>query len=494
VGEQLRHEFSMSPVDTGQMTPPVPIPGVNPTQIGGPPQNAPLSGDFGAPGSWSDPNRGNVPGLPPSSTMQIPGVPIHRPSFLQSFLANLGPSLAGGVLASGPNGEQNFGTALAGGLAGIQSYQEKQFQRAQQIQQAQRLAAQQASEQALQSEQTKRLQQVTPLEVQEQTMGLQAKRGILSLANDPAQIDQMLSPMSQSLGKITPDEQAILDSARSQTVANLKQGTFDVSPYNQAVAKIAQDRIGRESKEMGPREDARYEDIQAKLAQQLPVPKEDQAWAKGYEKRKTLGPVILAGAAGGRQQSTQNFDVQKDTFKRYDTALDADQRLSRMEASYGKAVNGDQQAMLALLSDHLGMTMGLQRGARITKDILNEAQQSQPWLAQLGAKFDSRGFLSGVTLGKDQMAQMLDLGYEARDRSWQSAQDATQLYGVAPPKGAQAIFSKRNVGEKPALTGALPNGNGRVIDKATAMQFYEAAGRDPQKAQQLATQNGWKVQ
>ena len=186
----------------------------------------------------------------------------------------------------------------------------------------------------------------------------------------------------------------------------------------------------------------------------------------------------LAGAAGGRQQSTQNFDVQKDTFKRYDTALDADQRLSRMEASYGKAVNGDQQAMLALLSDHLGMTMGLQRGARITKDILNEAQQSQPWLAQLGAKFDSRGFLSGVTLGKDQMAQMLDLGYEARDRSWQSAQDATQLYGVAPPKGAQAIFSKRNVGEKPALTGALPNGNGRQIDKTTAQQFYQAAGGD----------------
>src|SRR5947208_11546818 len=104
----------MSPVDTGQMTPPVPIPGVNPTQIGGPPQNAPLSGDFGAPGSWSDPNRGNV-----SPAMQIPGVPIHRPSFLQSFLANLGPSLAGGMLASGPQGEQNFGTSLAGGLAGI---------------------------------------------------------------------------------------------------------------------------------------------------------------------------------------------------------------------------------------------------------------------------------------------------------------------------------------------------------------------------------------
>jgi hypothetical protein len=40
----------------------------------------------------------------------------------------------------------------------------------------------------------------------------------------------------------------------------------------------------------------------------------------------------------------------------------------------------------------------------------------------------------------------------------------------------------------------LPQGAGKVIDKATAQQFYESAGRDPNKARQLAIQNGWKVQ
>jgi len=40
----------------------------------------------------------------------------------------------------------------------------------------------------------------------------------------------------------------------------------------------------------------------------------------------------------------------------------------------------------------------------------------------------------------------------------------------------------------------LPEGNGQPIDKATAQQFYKAAGNDPQKATQLATQKGWKVQ
>lgn len=42
--------------------------------------------------------------------------------------------------------------------------------------------------------------------------------------------------------------------------------------------------------------------------------------------------------------------------------------------------------------------------------------------------------------------------------------------------------------------GVLPDGGGKLIDKATAMQFYKAAGNDPNKARQLALQNHWKVQ
>lgn len=41
---------------------------------------------------------------------------------------------------------------------------------------------------------------------------------------------------------------------------------------------------------------------------------------------------------------------------------------------------------------------------------------------------------------------------------------------------------------------ALPQGGGKVIDKATAQQFYQQAGNDPDKARQLAIQNGWKLQ
>jgi hypothetical protein len=48
--------------------------------------------------------------------------------------------------------------------------------------------------------------------------------------------------------------------------------------------------------------------------------------------------------------------------------------------------------------------------------------------------------------------------------------------------------------EAPAQGGkSLPTGNGKMIDKATAMQFYQAAGNDPRKAEALATQKGWRV-
>lgn len=179
--------------------------------------------------------------------------------------------------------------------------------------------------------------------------------------------------------------------------------------------------------------------------------------------------IIKEAGADRRQENSFNDKDVQATHKRYETALDADQRLSRMEAAYGKAKTGDQQAMLSLLTDHIGMTLGLQKGARITKDILNEATQSQPWLSKIASKFDDRGYLSGVTLGPQQMEQMLDLGYEARDRSVQGAHDASTLYGVEAPKGAEAVFGKRQVGQKPALT---PQGQG----PAGTIHYVEGSG------------------
>jgi hypothetical protein len=41
--------------------------------------------------------------------------------------------------------------------------------------------------------------------------------------------------------------------------------------------------------------------------------------------------------------------------------------------------------------------------------VWDEATSSTPWLQKIKAKFDDRGYLSGVTLTPDQMRQMVEL-------------------------------------------------------------------------------------
>lgn len=92
-----------------------------------------------------------------------------------------------------------------------------------------------------------------------------------------------------------------------------------------------------------------------------------------------------------------------------------------MQAELPRAKAGDQQAMVALLTNHINMTLGRVKGGRVTRAFYEEAMQSAPWLSRVAARFDGNGFLSGVTLTPEQMDQMLDLG----KRSLQSQADET---------------------------------------------------------------------
>lgn len=206
----------------------------------------------------------------------------------------------------------------------------------------------------------------------------------------------------------------------------------------------------------------------------------------------------VAGYAAERQAAAQSFQSEQERLKqaqpRVDTALDADERLSRMEKSYGKALNGDQQAQLALLSDHLGMTMGMQKGARLNKDIIQQAQQSRPWLQGLKAKFNDHGILTGVSLSPEQMRQMLDLGYEARDRAWSSAHDAYQSQGIAFPQGAAQVEGKRQAGTKPALEAQSSPAGTKKATKAHVSAYATAKGISEQQAEQEFKNAGYTIQ
>ena len=54
--------------------------------------------------------------------------------------------------------------------------------------------------------------------------------------------------------------------------------------------------------------------------------------------------------------------------------------------------------MINLLYNHIGMTTGLQKGARITKDLISEAENSAPWMATLLKKIGvDPSMLSGAS-------------------------------------------------------------------------------------------------
>lgn len=113
------------------------------------------------------------------------------------------------------------------------------------------------------------------------------------------------------------------------------------------------------------------------------------------------------------------------------TAIAADNRLRLMEGAADKAKAGDQQAMLAITANHIGMTLGAQKGARINQAVWNEAVESAPWLQNVEKSFGPDGYLSGVKLSPQQIDQMVDLGKLARQAAWESTVQQAAANGVA---------------------------------------------------------------
>lgn len=185
---------------------------------------------------------------------------------------------------------------------------------------------------------------------------------------------------------------------------------------------------------------------------------------------------VAANAAAAQARAFAHADQNSghkgsaEILKAYQPTLDSAERMNVMTENYEKAIKDhDQQAMLSLLANHLGMTMGLQKGARLTKDIIHEAQQSQPWLQGVAAKFDKDGYLSGVTLSPNQMRQMVGLGQS------RYAEDAKKSRSTAQYLGAKDDGPERHPGT------------------ATKNYYLGAAGGDRSKAMQLMVNDGWTV-
>jgi hypothetical protein len=160
--------------------------------------------------------------------------------------------------------------------------------------------------------------------------------------------------------------------------------------------------------------------------------------------------------------------VKAAAFKAFTPAMDSAERVNVMTKNYDDAVkNHDQQAMLSLLANHLGMTMGLAKGARINQAIISEAEKSRPWLQGMKAKFDKDGYLAGLTLTAPQMKQMVDLG---RSRL---SEDVVKARSEAKYQGS------------------TDDGPDRVPSQSTMEHYLDMTGNDPAKAKKMLTEDGW---
>ena len=194
-----------------------------------------------------------------------------------------------------------------------------------------------------------------------------------------------------------------------------------------------------------------------------------QAYEKIREKPMGAGG---AGAAGGAPDNPKwTYTQRAAAYKAYEPAMDSAERFNVMSDNYEKAVKGhDQQAMLSLLANHLGMTMSLQKGARLNQAIIREAQQSRPWLQGLQAQFDKDGYLTGVTLSPAQMRQMVDLARERYGEDTRKSKSEANFLGV------EGAGPERDPGE------------------ATVRYYTALAGGDTAKAKALAAADGWTMQ
>lgn len=184
-------------------------------------------------------------------------------------------------------------------------------------------------------------------------------------------------------------------------------------------------------------------------------------------------------------------DIQPEINRIMDTARGADTRFGVMIDNEQPALAGNQQAMINILANHMGMTQGLQKGSRINQAMWNEATASAPFIDRVLSKFTKvdpdtgdriiTGPLSGVTLTPQQIKQMVDLGHDRRVREWQQAlhtatQNGLNIAGTIPNdiRGDVMAVEKKEQGKSLAGGGAATGD--AISDAIKAFRAKQAKG------------------
>jgi hypothetical protein len=217
----------------------------------------------------------------------------------------------------------------------------------------------------------------------------------------------------------------------------------------------------------------------------------NQAGAVAGAEAKAKQPYQMA-LEQVRQQVSQQMGTNKDArdkiegtvLKPYEEKMS---QITELQSALQQAAQGNVTAARGVLLKLIGVTNpdGTKR--------YNEAE-AQRLLQQGNIAQRFAGTVKNLLTGdqwtdsmqKDMVSFSEAQGQAARDNLNRGIGNVNRLYNTNVGQGLV-----QDSGGK--TSGALPQGGGKVIDKDTAMQFYQAAGNDPAKARALAIQNGWQV-
>ena len=171
------------------------------------------------------------------------------------------------------------------------------------------------------------------------------------------------------------------------------------------------------------------------------------------------------------ENMNQELDLRKAQFadKLYDPAIGADERYAKM---LDAVQHPNAQNDISLLFNHIGMTMGAQRGSRMTEVEIQRAVQSRSLPEELLGQFQRLGIVPDQLyrmLGQDpkklppggfltpqQRQQMMQLADVVRNVSWTNARREASRFGVmqyepAPYQGLPNVPIPTNLLANPML-------------------------------------------
>jgi len=215
----------------------------------------------------------------------------------------------------------------------------------------------------------------------------------------------------------------------------------------------------------------RYEGIQTNLGMKRPVSAEDAAWAKSYEKRKTLGPALTAGAKAGEQGTQRSDRSYQFTADRIDKLRkpveDRAERIARLSDTLAQ---GTPQADALIAPELLSvMAGGAGSGLRMNEAEIARIVGGRTQWENLKAKVSAwqTDPNKGFALTPDQRNQVNALFSAVRDRVGKKMsaidEESQNLLNTDDPKEHRRLYQRLQ-----KRLGDIDTGGGQATGGAAA--------------------------